>query len=572
MAVDQDNGQEVDSSVPESYEHLLEDYSQFAPPAADEVVQGTVLGITAKDVIVDFGYKSEGIVPIDQFQSLSGELTVKRGDVVDVMIDRSEHVEGYVLLSHTKAALLRIWDDLEKASNDQLILSGRVLGRVKGGLAVDVGVKAFMPGSQADPRPVHNLDSLIGQDIQVKIIKLNRRRGNVVVSRKLALEEEINSRKSVTLEHLAEGATVVGTVKNLTEYGAFIDLGGIDGLLHVTDMSYGRITHPSELLQVGLDVTVKILKFDRGKERVSLGIKQLEPDPWDTVLERYPVDSRVIGRVVNVTDYGAFVELEAGVEGLIHISEMTWSRRMKHPSKVVKAGDRVEAVVLEVHSKDRRISLGLKQLEPNPWTTIDSRYSVGSVVEGRVRNMTDFGAFIEIEEGIDGLVHVSDLSWTKRVKHPSEILKKGMIVQAVILNIDSSSHRLSLGIKQLQPDSWESYFQNHQVGDTVHGRVCRLASFGAFVELAEGVEGLCHFSEVPGYTGRRGAEDPPIRVGDQHAFKIVKMSEAEKKIGLSLRAVTDAEEKNRLDDYQRQAAAATSTIEEVIGLKDRTHE
>jgi small subunit ribosomal protein S1 len=571
MAVDQDNGQ-LDPSVPESYEHLLEDYSQFAPPAADEVVQGTVLGITAKDVIIDFGYKSEGVVPIDQFQSLSGEVTVKRGDVVDVMIDRGEHVEGYVLLSHTKAARLRIWDDLEKASNDQLILSGRVLGRVKGGLAVDVGVKAFMPGSQADPRPVHNLDSLVGQDIPVKIIKLNRRRGNVVVSRKLALEEEINSRKSVTLEHLSEGATVVGTVKNLTEYGAFIDLGGIDGLLHVTDMSYGRITHPSEMLQVGLDVTVRILKFDRAKERVSLGIKQLEPDPWDTVLERYPVDSRVIGRVVNVTDYGAFVELEAGVEGLIHISEMTWSRRMKHPSKVVKAGDRVEAVVLEVHSKDRRISLGLKQLEPNPWTTIDSRYSVGSVVEGRVRNMTDFGAFIEIEEGIDGLVHVSDLSWTKRVKHPSEILKKGMIVQAVILNIDSSSHRLSLGIKQLQPDAWESYFQNHQVGDTVHGRVCRLASFGAFVELAEGVEGLCHFSEVPGYTGRRGAEDPPIRVGDEHDFKVVKMSEAEKKIGLSLRAVANDEEKNRLDDYQRQAAAATSTIEEVLSLKDRTQE
>jgi small subunit ribosomal protein S1 len=562
----------VDPSVHESYEHLLEDYSQFAPPAADEVVQGTVLGITAKDVIIDFGYKSEGIVPIDQFQSPTGEVTVKRGDVVDVMIDRSEHVEGYVLLSHTKAARLRIWDDLERASNDQLVISGRVLGRVKGGLAVDVGVKAFMPGSQADPRPVHNLDSLIGQDVPVKIIKLNRRRGNVVVSRKLAIEDEINSRKSVTLEHLSEGATVVGTVKNLTEYGVFIDLGGIDGLLHVTDMSYGRIAHPSEMLQVGQEVTVRILKFDRAKERVSLGIKQLEPDPWDTVLERYPVDSRVIGRVVNVTDYGAFVELEAGVEGLIHISEMTWSRRMKHPSKVVKAGDQVEAVVLEVHSKDRRISLGLKQLEPNPWTTIDKRYSVGSVVEGRVRNMTDFGAFVEIEEGIDGLVHVSDLSWTKRVKHPSEILKKGMIVQAVILNIDSSSHRLSLGIKQLQPDAWESYFQNHQVGDTVHGRVCRLASFGAFVELAEGVEGLCHFSEVPGFTARRGAEEPPLHVGDEHAFKIIKMSEAEKKIGLSQRAVTDDEEKNRLEDYQRQAAAATTTIEEVLSLKDRSHE
>src|SRR6516225_1875983 len=571
MAVDQDNGQ-VDPSIPENYEHLLEDYSHFAPPSADEVVQGTVLGITVKDVIIDFGYKSEGIVPLEQFQSPSGEVTVKRGDVVDVMIDRSEQVEGYVLLSHTKAARLRIWDNLEHAANEQLVLSGRVLGRVKGGLAVDVGIKAFMPGSQADPRPVHNLDALVGQDIPVKIIKLNRRRGNVVVSRKMAIEEEINSRKTVTLDHLFEGAAVTGTVKNLTDYGAFIDLGGIDGLLHDTDMSYGRITHPSEMLQVGQEITVKVLKFDRTKERVSLGIKQLEPDPWDTVIERYPVNGRVIGRVVNVTDYGAFVELEPGVEGLIHISEMTWSRRMKHPSKVVKAGDQVEAVVLEVHPKDRRISQGLKQLEPNPWTTIDSRYSVGSVVEGRVRNMTDFGAFIEIEEGIDGLVHVSDLSLTKRVKHPSEILKKGQIVQAVILNIDSSSHRLSLGIKQLQPDAWESYFQNHQVGDTVHGRVCRLASFGAFVELADGVEGLCHFSEVPGYTGRRGSEEPPLSVGQELDFKIIKMSEAEKKIGLSLRAVADDEEKTRLEDYQRQAAAATTTIEEVMSLKDRNLE
>jgi small subunit ribosomal protein S1 len=571
MAVDQNNEQ-VDQTVPDSYEHLLEDYSHFAPPSADEVVQGTVLGITVKDVIIDFGYKSEGIVPLEQFQTPSGEVTVKRGDVVDVMIDRSEQVEGYVLLSHTKAARLRIWDNLEHAANEQLVLSGRVLGRVKGGLAVDVGIKAFMPGSQADPRPVHNLDALVGQDIPVKIIKLNRRRGNVVVSRKMAIEEEINSRKTVTLDHLFEGAAVTGTVKNLTDYGAFIDLGGIDGLLHVTDMSYGRITHPSEMLQVGQEITVKVLKFDRTKERVSLGIKQLEPDPWDTVIERYPVNGRVIGRVVNVTDYGAFVELEPGVEGLIHISEMTWSRRMKHPSKVVKAGDQVEAVVLEVHPKDRRISLGLKQLEPNPWTTIDQRYSVGSVVEGRVRNMTDFGAFIEIEEGIDGLVHVSDLSWTKRVKHPSEVLKKGMIVQAVILNIDSSSHRLSLGIKQLQPDAWESYFQTHQVGDTVHGRVCRIASFGPFVELAEGVEGLCHFSEIPGYSNRRGAEEMPVRIGDEYDFKIIKMSEAEKKIGLSLRAVTEDEEKTRLEDYQRQAAAATTTIEEVMSLKDRNQE
>ena len=572
MAVDQNNGQ-ADQMVPDNYENLLEDYSHFAPPAADEVLQGTVLSVTAKDVIIDFGYKSEGIVPIEQFQNAAGEVAVRPGDPVDVMIEHGgEQQEGYVLLSHTRAARLRIWDNLEKAYQDQLVVSGRVLGRVKGGLAVDVGIKAFMPGSQADSRPVHNLDFLIGQDIPVKIIKLNRRRGNVVVSRKMAVEEEINVRKSATLEHLEEGSVVTGAVKNLTEYGAFIDLGGIDGLLHVTDMSYGRVTHPSELLHVGEEVTVKVLKFDRAKERVSLGLKQLEPDPWETVATRYPLHGRVIGRVVNVTDYGAFVELEAGVEGLIHISEMTWSRRMKHPSKVVKPGDQVEAVVLEVHAKDRRISLVLKQLEPNPWTTIDTRYSVGSVVEGRVRNMTDFGAFIEIEEGIDGLVHVSDLSWTKRVKHPSEILKKGQVVQAVILNIDSSSHRLSLGIKQLQPDAWESYFQHHQVGDTVHGRVCRLASFGGFVELAEGVEGLCHFSEVPGYSGRRGAEEPPLAVGQEFDFKVIKMSEAEKKIGLSLRAVTDDEEKTRLEDYQRQAAAATTTIEEVMSLKDRNSE
>jgi len=564
---DEQNDAQLDQAAPDSYEELLDDYSHFAPPAADEVLQGTVLSLTAKDVIVDFGYKSEGIVPLEQFQGPGGEITVRPGDVVDVMIDHGEQMEGYVLLSHSRAARLRVWDNLEKAYQEQLVVSGRVLGRVKGGLAVGVGVKAFMPGSQADPRPVRNLDALAGQDVPVKIVKLNRRRGNVVVSRKLAVEEEIHERKSATLDHIQEGSVITGVVKNLAEYGAFIDLGGIDGLLHVTDVSWGRIAHPSEVLHVGDEIAVKVLKFDRAKERVSLGLKQLEPDPWESVAERYPVDSRVLGRVVNVTDYGAFVELEPGIEGLIHISEMTWSRRMKHPSKVVKPNDQVEAVVLEVHSKERRISLGLKQLEPNPWTTIDTRYSVGSVVEGRVRNMTDFGAFIEIEEGIDGLVHVSDLSWTKRVKHPSEVLKKGQTVQAVILAIDSGAHRLSLGVKQLQPDAWESFFQTHQVRDTVHGKVCRLASFGAFVELAEGVEGLCHFSEVPGYLGKRGGE-LPLAVGQESDFKIVKMSEVDKKIGLSLRAAADDEEKTRLVDYQRNAAAATTTIEEAMSLKE----
>ncbi len=573
MAVDLSKGQ-VDEPVQpdsQSYESLLDEYTHLAPPAEGEILQGTVLKVTPKEVIVDFGYKSEGLVPIEQFTGPNGEVTVQRGDVVDVMIDHGEPQEGYILLSHSKAARLRVWDNLEKAFNDQLVILGRVLGRVKGGLSVDVGIQAFMPGSQADPRPVHNVDSFIGQDVPVKIIKLNRRRGNVVVSRKLAVEQELTQRKTATLDQLHEGAVVTGVVKNLTEYGAFVDLGGLDGLLHVTDMSYGRVGHPSEVVHVGDEITVKVLKFDREKERVSLGLRQLEPDPWETVTERYPVNSRVMGHVVNVTDYGAFVELEPGVEGLIHITEMTWSRRMKHPSKVVRPGDQVEAVVLEVHPKDRRISLGLKQLEPNPWTTIDSRYSIGSVVEGRVRNMTDFGAFIEIEEGIDGLVHVSDLSWTKRVKHPSEILKKGQLVQAVILNIDAKGHRLSLGIKQLQPDAWETYFQSHQPGDIVHGRITRLAGFGAFVELAEGVEGLCHFSEIPGYSGRRSAE-PPVTVGSEYDFKIIKMSEAEKKIGLSLKAVSHDEEKSRLADYQRQAAAATSTIEEVMSLKDRSGE
>lgn len=571
MANNQHNGQldQPLQSDEEAYEYLLEDYSHFAPPAEGEILEGRILKITSKEVIVDFGYKSEGLVPIEQFLGPNGELQVQPGDIVDVMIDHGERPEGYVLLSHAKAARLRVWDNLEKAFQEQLIISGRVLGRVKGGLSVDVGIEGFMPGSQADSRPVHHLETFIGQDIPVKIIKLNRRRGNVVVSRKLAVEQEANERKTATLDQLAEGSVVTGVVKNLTDYGAFVDLGGIDGLLHVTDMSYGRVGHPSEVVHVGDEITVKVLKFDRQKERVSLGIKQLEPDPWETVGQRYPANSRVIGRVVNVTDYGAFVELEPGVEGLIHVTEMTWSRRMKHPSKVVTPGDQVEAVVLEVHSKERRISLGLKQLEPNPWTTIDTRYSIGSVVEGRVRNMTDFGAFVEIEEGVDGLVHVSDLSWTKRVKHPSEVLKKGQLVQAVILSIDAKSRRLSLGIKQLQPDAWESYFQNHKVGDIVHGRVCRLAGFGAFVELAEGVEGLCHYSEVPGFTGRR-REEPPIAVGQQCDFKIIKMGEAEKKIGLSLKAVGDDEEKTRLIDYQRQAAAATSNIEEVMSLKERS--
>jgi len=554
------------------YAQLLDDYSHFAPPAEGEVYNGTVLSVTDKEVIVDFGYKSEGLVPIEQLRGADGQVHVQPGDVIDVMMDRSaERAEGYTMLSYEKAHRLRVWDDLERVMKEGLTVLSRVTAKTKGGLTVDVGVPAFMPGSQVAARPIYNLDQFVGTDVPVKIVKLNRRRGNVVVSRRLAVEEEEHSRKSQALETLYEGAIVQGTVKNLTDYGAFVDLGGIDGLLHVSDMSFGRIHHPSEMIHVGDEISVKVLKFDREKERISLGIKQLQTNPWETVEERYPRGLRVIGRVVSVTDYGSFIELEPGVEGLIHISEMTWSRRMKHPSKVVHIGDQVEAVVLEVKPKDRRVSLGMKQLEADPWTTVADRYSIGSVVEGRVRKLTDFGAFIEIEEGIDGLVHISDLSWTRRVGHPSEVLKKGQLVQAVVLHIDPDNRRLSLGVKQLQPDAWETFFREHNIGDVVRGKVCRASNFGVFIEVAPGVEGLCHNSEIPDRMDH-GKGDTALPVGDEYEFKIIKLNEADKKIGLSLRAAMEEAERNRLGEYGRQAMAASSNVEELINARGREDE
>ena len=554
--VDQATGNET------TYEQLLEEYSHPLPASEGEVLQGTVLQITDQGVIVDVGLKQEGVVPVEQVADPSGQIHVQPGDTIDVMVDRRRPpVEGYITLSHERASRIRAWDTLEKAYRENLLLSGRVLGRVKGGVNVDVGVTAFMPSTQVDIRPIHNLDALVGQDIAVKVIKLNRRRDNVVVSRKAALEEEQSARKHSLLDHLEEGALVTGVVKNLTDYGAFIDLGGIDGLLHVSDMSHGRVEHPSSVVQVGQEVTVRVLKFDKEKERISLGLKQVVPDPWENIHGRYAEGMRVLGRVVSVTDYGAFVELEPGVEGLIHISEMTWSRRMKHPSKVVHVGDSVECVVLEVKPSDRRVSLGIKQLEPDPWTTVDQRYSVGSVVEGRVRKLSDFGAFIEIEEGIDGLVHISDLSWTKRVQHPSEVLKKGQVVQAVILNIDSANRRLSLGVKQLQPDAWETFFRTHQIGDTVRGKVSRAVSFGVFVELLPGVEGLCHNTELPADCRD---QNPPLPLDAEYDFKIIKLREAEKRIGLSYVGEPSDEERHRLEDYQRLATEASLGIEEAI--------
>ena len=547
----------------------IDEYGQYSMPEDGEVLRGYVVKVTEKEVLVDIGAKSEGAVPITQLPTVDGKVTVKPGDTLEVVVERGQLTpEGYVMLSHHKASNNKAWDALDEALKNNEILTGKVTGRTKGGLMVDVGVEAFMPGSQVDVRPVYNVEAFIGQEIPVRVVKLNRRRGNAVVSRKLAIEEDVNAKKSALLDQIQEGGDVRGTVKNLTEYGAFIDLGGIDGLLHVSDMSHGRVTHPSEVVQAGQELTLRVLKFDRAKERISLGLKQMLPDPWATVIERYQPGTRVIGRVVSVTDYGSFVELEAGVEGLIHISEMTWSRRMKHPSKVVKPGDPVESVVLEVKSRDRRISLGIKQLEDDPWTTVAARYAIGSVVEGRVRKLSDFGAFIEIEEGIDGLVHVSDLSWTKHIKHPSELLKKGQIVQAVILQIDAPTRRLSLGMKQLQPDAWESFFQSHQVGDLVKGRVCRASTFGIFVEVMPGVEALCHNSEVPGYQRGQESKAPALPVNEEFVFKVIRLNAGDKKIGLSLKAVAEDEEKNRLADYQKQAAAATATIEEVLRKED----
>jgi len=571
MTSNQDERSEQTPAPEPSYEQMLDDYSHLAPPAEGEVLQGHVLQIMDKGVIVDVGLKLEGFVPLEQVSSPQGEILVQPGDTIEVMVDRrhTSDMEGYILLSHERASKRRAWETLEKAYREGLLISGRVIERVKGGLSVDVGVVAFMPGTQADVRPVHNFDFLIGQDIAVKVIKLNRRRDNVVVSRKAAMEDEIASRRGSLLEHLEEGAIVTGVVKNLTDYGAFVDLGGIDGLLHVSDMSHGRVAHPSSVVQVGQEVTVRILKFDREKERISLGMKQVTPDPWESIDQRYVPGMRVLGRVVSVTDYGAFVELEAGVEGLIHISEMTWSRRMKHPSKVVKVGDTVESVVLEVKPHERRVSLGIKQLEADPWTTIDQRYSIGSVVEGRVRKLTDFGAFIEIEEGIDGLVHISDMSWTKRIQHPSEILKKGQIVQAVTLSIDSANRRLSLGIKQLQPDAWETFFRSHVIGDTVRGKVSRAVNFGVFVELLPGVEGLCHNSEIP---PDRRQSDPALPIGAEFDFRIIKMNEAEKRIGLSFVSPADENERHRFEEYQRQAAQATTGFEEIVQSKGKSEE
>jgi small subunit ribosomal protein S1 len=546
----------------EDFGQMLDQFEQEQSTLQEgEVVRGTVIGITERGVVIDFGYKSEGIVNQNEFMD-NGQLTVKRGDEVDVLVKNMETGEGFPLLSRADAVRLRAWDDLEKAYEQGNPIKGRVAERIKGGVRVDIdGIAAFLPGSQVDVRPIRNLDSLRGREIEAKVIKLNRKRSNVVLSRKALLEERNAGRKGETLDQIEEDIIVEGQIKNLTDYGAFVDLGGVDGLLHVTDMSWSRVQTPGELFKVGDTVQVKVLRFDRARERVSLGYKQLLPDPWESVEERFPLHMRVNGRVASVTDYGAFVELEPGVEGLVHVSEMSWSKRVKHPSKIVSPGDIVDVEVLGVDPKGRRISLGMKQVQENPWNTLGDRYQVGARVHGRVRNLTDFGAFIEIEDGIDGLVHVSDISWSRRVKHPGELLKKGQPVDAVIISIDPENRRMSLSIKELEPNAWNDFVANHKPGDVVKGKIARFASFGAFVELGDNLEGLCHISELS--DDRVAKPEDAVQLGQEMEFRVLRIDTENKKIGLSARAAALDEPISETKIYTSEAGGGMASLAEL---------
>ena len=529
------------------------------------VVRGKVVKIIPEGAVIDIGYKSEGIVPLEEFQPEERE-RLAPGVEVDIYLEEREDPEGNVVLSKEKADKIKIWEHLAQAYATQGVVEGRVTARIKGGLMVDLGgVRGFLPGSQVDLRPVRNFEALIGQTFQMRILKMNPRRGNIVLSRRVLLEEERNRKKAETLAKLQEGMLIQGVVKNITEYGAFIDLGGVDGLLHITDMSWGRVSHPSEMLMIGDTVEVVVLKFDRQSEKVSLGLKQKTPDPWTLVEEKYPVGSRVRGKVVSLTDYGAFVELEPGVEGLVHVSEMSWTQKIRHPSKVVSVGDTVETVVLNVDKDNKRISLGMKQTEPNPWDLIVEKYPVGTRIEGKVRNLTEFGAFVGLEEGVDGLIHVSDFSWVKHIKHPSEVLKKGQKVEAVVLSVDREKERISLGIKQLTPDPWQKEIpERFRVGDAVEGKVIKVTDFGIFVELEGGVEGLIYASEIV-----REAKDAQPKVGDTLAARIVKVDPVERKIGLSMKAYQRGLEREEVAEYMRNQEKVSNNLGDLLQEKGK---
>jgi small subunit ribosomal protein S1 len=523
------------------------------------ITEGRVVALTKDKVIVDIGYKSEGMIPSDQFSS--EELhNLKIDDRLQVYIEECEDADGNLVLSKEKADKMKIWEELEKLYKEEKSIEGKIVSRIKGGMMVDIGVKAFLPGSQIDLHPVRDLDGLVGKTFPLKIIKINHRRGNVVVSRRVLLEETRDKKRQTTLANLKEGQLIQGTVKNITDYGSFIDLGGIDGLLHITDMSWGRVGHPSELFTVGDKVEVTVLKYDRETGRISLGLKQKSADPWTNVAGKYPIGTRVRGRVVSLTDYGAFVELEPGVEGLVHVSEMSWTHEVRHPSRVVAVGDQVEAAVLNVDPANRKISLGMKQTAPNPWDMIEGKYPIGTRIEGKVKSLTDFGAFVGLEEGIDGLIHISDMSWTKHIKHPSELFKKGQKVETVVLRIDKEKERLSLGYKQLARDPWdETIPARYHVGDSVTGKVSKVADFGIFIELEGGVEGLIHVSES-GLEPSMKLEEK-FKLQDDVTAKIIKVDREERKIALSLRDHQLDWERKQVDDYH----SAQGVLDQSLG-------
>ncbi len=531
-----------------------------------EIARGTVLSIDNDFVQIDIGFKSEGMIASWEFMTEEGEITIAVGDSVEVLVEEVENEEGQLVLSKEKAERLKVWDEISNAYDNEEAVEGTIVARVKGGLSVDIGVKAFLPGSQVDLRPVRNLEALLGQKAQFKIIKFNKRRGNIVLSRRALLETERKLMRETTLATLSEGQILDGVIKNLTDYGAFIDLGGIDGLLHITDMSWGRINHPGELFHVGDEIKVKVLKFDVEAERVSLGLKQIQPDPWIDAGMRYPIGMRIGGKVVSLTDYGAFIELEPGIEGLVHVSEMSWTKRVKHPSKVVTIGDEVEAVVLDVDERDRKISLGMKQIEENPWTVIEERYPVGTRVSGQIRNITNFGIFVGLEEGIDGLVHVSDISWTEQVKHPSDRYEKGDEVEAVVLKIDKENEKFSLGIKQLGANPWDDILKKFTVGSEITGPITSVTDFGVFVKLEDGIDGLVYSSELAAERIETPSEH--FKAGQEVTALVVKVDAKEQKISLSIRAVNDKAERAALKEIAaQQSASQTTTLGDLLAEK-----
>jgi small subunit ribosomal protein S1 len=575
-AEESESGESAENETTETMDQLLDQFSSQEQVVAEgEIFDGRVLAVTDAGVVVDVGGKFEGLVPAQEFLDSGSPIEFGEGQTIEV--ERlHEQRDGYVLLSHVRAHRRRVWERIEKSYREHTNLTGKALERIKGGLVVDVGVRAFLPASQIELRPVHDLEAWKDRDVEVRVLKLNRKRGNVVVSRRAILEEEQKSKRDALAATLAEGAVVTGHVKNVTDYGVFVDLGGMDGLLHVSDLVWGRVPHPSSVVKRGDEIQVQILKFDKEKQRISLGRKQLLPDPWATVPERFPTGTRVKGKVVGVTDYGAFVQIEPGVEGLVHVSEMSWSKHVKHPSKIVKTGDEVEVVVLEVKTDQRRISLGLKQTLPDPWDAAAQKYPVGTIITGRVRNLADFGAFVEIEEGMEGLIHISDVSWTERIKHPSEKFKKGDAVEARVLKVDSENRRLSLGIKQVN-DIWANWFAGHAIGDVLKGKVARTTEFGAFVELADGIEGLCHVSEIEERRPKGEREkakgsraervNAVLAPGSEYDFKILRLEPEKRKISLSYRAAQKQAEHQDMESFRSSKSSPTATIGDAILAK-----